>query len=565
MPTPPVYDLQPVHLPRLAGKPFGLFVRLLESRVLGPLLARKMMADLGIPRFRDLEVEEPPTFQPLWPAPGGETATATPATVAALPAAAGEGITGFRPPAVADYLAAYGDGRATPEGVAERALAAIAQSDRGEPPLRAFVSVAPAQVMADARAATARWQARRPLSPLDGVPLAAKDEFDLAGQPTRVGTRFLGAVPAHADAAAVARWRAAGGVILGKTNMHEIGIGVTGFNRHHGTPRNPSAPRHYTGGSSSGSAAAVAAGLCPLALGADAGGSIRIPAGLCGLVGLKPTYGRVSSVGAAPLAWSVDHYGPIAGSVRDAALGYLLLSGVDPRDPATGRQPRATLDGLEEPRLDGLRLGVFSPWFDDADPAVVGVCRGLIDQLAARGARVVEVELPGLGAAAHAHLVLVAGEMTAAMAAHDREHRRHFGLDVRTNLALGRSLTASDYVKAQRVRTRIMATFRRTLDTVDVVLSPTTGVTAPAIRSDVLPEGESDLTTLLALIRFAFPANLTGLPAITFPAGYAAGLPVGMQAIGSPWSEHVLLHLARVAEPLVPRRRPEICFDLLGD
>jgi Asp-tRNA(Asn)/Glu-tRNA(Gln) amidotransferase A subunit family amidase len=195
----------------------------------------------------------------------------------------------------------------------------------------------------------------------------------------------------------------------------------------------------------------------------------------------------------------------------------------------------------------------------------VGVCRRLIDQLAARGARVVEVELPGLAAAAHAHLVLVAGEMTAAMAAHDREHRRDFGLDVRTNLALGRSLTASDYVKAQRVRTRIMATFRRTLDTVDVVLSPTTGVSAPAIRSDVLPEGESDLTTLLALIRFAFPANLTGLPAITFPAGYAAGLPVGMQAIGSPWSEHVLLHLARVAEPLVPRRRPEICFDLLGD
>jgi len=223
-----------------------------------------------------------------------------------------------------------------------------------------------------------------------------------------------------------------------------------------------------------------------------------------------------------------------------------------------------TLEGLEEPRLDGLRLGVFSPWFDDADPAIVEVCRGLIGQLAARGARVVEVELPGLGAAAHAHLVLVAGEMTAAMAAHDREHRRDYGLDVRTNLALGRSLSVSDYVQAQRVRTQSMATFRRTFDLVDVVLSPTTGVTAPVIRADALPEGESDLTALVALIRFAFPANLTGLPAISFPAGYAAGLPVGMQAIGSPWSEHVLLHLARVAEPLVPRRQPAICFDLLG-
>lgn len=568
MPTPAVYDLQPVHLPRLAGKPFGLFVRLLESGVLGPPLVRKMLSDLGIPRFRSLAVDEPPTFQPLWPAAGGETAATTAAavaTAAGLPAAAGEEIAGFRLPAVADYLAAYGDGRATPEGVAERALAAIAESDRGDPPLRAFVSVAPAQVMADARAATARWRARRPLGPLDGVPLAIKDELDLAGHPTRVGTRFLGAAPAAEDAAAVARWRAAGGLILGKTNMHEIGIGVTGFNRHHGTPRNPAAPRRYTGGSSSGSAAAVAAGLCPLALGADAGGSIRIPAGLCGLVGLKPTYGRVSAVGAAPLAWSVDHYGPIAGSVRDAALGYALLSGVDPRDPATGRQPRVTLDGLEERRLDGLRLGVFSPWFDDADPAVVGVCRGLIAQLAARGAEVVEVELPGLAAAAQAHLVLVASEMTAAMAAHDREHRRDFGLDVRTNLALGRSLTARDYVAAQRVRTRVMATFRRTLATVDAVLSPTTAMTAPAIRADVLPDGESDLTILLALMRFAFPANLTGLPAISFPAGYLAGLPVGMQAIGGPWSEHVLLRLARVAEPLVPRRRPEVCFDLLGE
>jgi Amidase len=261
MPTPPVYDLQPVRLPRLAGKPFGLFVRLLESRVLGPPLARKMLADLGIPRFRGLEVDEPPTFQPLWPAAGGETVTAAPA---ALPAAAGEGIAGFRMPAVADYTAAYGAGRATPEEVAERALAAIAQSDHADPPLRAFLSLAPAQTMADARASTARWRARQPLGPLDGVPLAVKDELDLAGQPTRVGTRFLGASPASEDAAAVARWRAAGGVVLGKTNMHEIGIGVTGFNRHHGTPRNPFAPRRYTGGSSSGSAAAVAAGLCPL-------------------------------------------------------------------------------------------------------------------------------------------------------------------------------------------------------------------------------------------------------------------------------------------------------------
>src|SRR5579863_3019129 len=598
----PVYDLQPVRLPRLAGRTFRLFVRLLESRLLGPLLARKTLADVGMRRFRDLALDEPPTFLPLWPAQGaaGSRPAATaisprqpaPPALPALPAtkttaylpappvsmpgsgpgpgpepaspgvvpAATAGATGFRAPTVEDYAAAYRAGLTTPEAVAARALAAIAESDRGGPPLHAFVSVHREQVMADARAATARWQAGRPLGPLDGVPVAVKDEFDLAGHLTRVGTSFLGASPARDDATAVARWRAAGGVVLGKTNMHEIGIGVTGFNRHHGTPRNPHAPDHYTGGSSSGSAAAVAAGLCPLALAADAGGSIRIPAALCGLVGLKPTYGRVSGAGAAPLAWSMDHYGPIAGSARDAALGYGLLAGPDPRDAATLAQPAATLDGIEEPGLDGLRLGIFSPWFDDADPVVALACRALAGGLVERGARLVEIEIPGLDAAALAHLVLVAGEMTAAMAAHDAAHRRDFGLDVRANLALARTFTARDYVKAQRVRTRAMAAFEKVLADVDAVLTPATGVAAPAIRPDALPDGESDLGTLLAIMRFACYANLTGLPAIAFPAGYAGRLPVGIQAIGRPWSEHLLLRLARVAEPLVPRRKPEVFF-----
>lgn len=196
--------------------------------------------------------------------------------------------------------------------------------------------------------------------PLDGVPIGVKDEFDVAGHATKVGTSFLGSAPEAEDATCVARLRAAGAVILGKTNMHEIRIGVTGFNRHHGTPRNPYAPGHYTGGSSSGSAAAVAAGICPLAVSADAGGSIRIPAALCGVVGLKPTFSRVSSYGAAPLAWSLDHYGPIALSARDAALGYFLMAGADPKDPTTRSAQAPTLEGLEHPDLAGLTAGPSS-------------------------------------------------------------------------------------------------------------------------------------------------------------------------------------------------------------
>jgi len=560
-PAMSVYDLAPVRLPRLAGSTFALFVRLLETAFPGRLLVGKTLSDMGVPALRSLVVDEPPSFLPAWPAPPA----AGPEPPPSLPPW-GEGTrAGFLAPSAEDFVEAYRSGRTTPEAVAERALTAIVASDRAAPALRAFVAVRRDDVMTLARASTARWKEGSPLGPLDGVPVGVKDELDVAGYPTTVGTSFLGREVSRDDATAAARLRAAGAVILGKTNMHEIGIGVTGFNTPHGTARNPHAPGHYTGGSSSGSAAAVAAGLCPIAVGADAGGSIRIPSTLCGVVGLKPTFGRVSGRGAAPLAWSLDHYGPIAVCARDAALAYAAMAGVDPADPLTRGTPQVSLDGLETGDLSGLTLGIFRPWFDDAEPGVVRVCRALVDRLAERGARVVEVELPDLGAARLSHLVLVAGEMATAMEPYRAGHGRELGLDVRANLALARAFTARDYVKAQRVRTRVMERFRRAFETVDAIVTPGTGVAAPAIRPDVLPRGESDLTMLLAIMRFAFPSNLTGHPAIAFPAGYAeGGLPVGLQAIGRPWHEHVLLRIARVAETLVERRRPKVFHDLLG-
>ncbi|HEV8268036.1 MAG TPA: amidase, partial [Thermoanaerobaculia bacterium] len=550
----PVYDLRPVRLPRLAGIAFRSFVNLLESRLLGSLLAGKTFAEMGVPRFRSLEVSEAPTFRPIWPHDGApaplDGAPPTLPPLPALPPRQPGAVPGFRAATASDYVEAYRAGRVTPDEVADRALAAIAKSDEATPPLRAFVSVHPDEVRALSRASTERWRRGEPFGELDGVPVAVKDELDLAGHATTVGTRFLGGAPKPEDATAVARWRAAGALILGKTNMHEIGIGVTGFNRSYGTARNPHAPGHYTGGSSSGSAAAVASGLCPLAMGADAGGSIRVPSAFCGLVGLKPTYARVSARGTAHLAWSVDHYGPIASSTRDVALGYALMAGPDPNDRSTFAQPSPTLQGLEESRLEGLSLGVFRPWFEDADEEVVRICRAHLDRLAdERGLRIVEIEIPELGAAQIAHLVLVAGEMSAAMETEYRMNRRSFGLDVRANLALARDFTTRDYVKAQRVRTRAMESLRRVFEKVDAVVTPATGVAAPAIRPDALPDGESDLTMLLSIMRFVFLANLTGHPAVAFPAGSTkAGLPVGLQAIGRPWEEHVLLRLARSSE-----------------
>lgn len=237
----------------------------------------------------------------------------------------------------------------TPLDVARRYLTAVAEGEADAAPLRAVVHLAEADLLAQAEAATARFERGEPLGPLDGVPIGVKDELDQVPHPTTVGTTFLARGPATADATVVARLREAGALLVGKLNMHEIGIGTTGLNPHLGTARNPCGPAHHTGGSSSGCGAAVAAGLCPIAVGADAGGSIRTPASLCGVVGLKATYGRVSEHGAFPLCWSMGHVGPLGATVRDVALGYLAMAGVDPHDGATAGQPRPTATGWVTP------------------------------------------------------------------------------------------------------------------------------------------------------------------------------------------------------------------------
>ena len=347
--------------------------------------------------------------------------------------------------------------------------------------------------------------------------------------------------------------------------MHEIGIGVTGLNLHHGTPRNPYNPNHHTGGSSSGSAAAVAAGFCPVAISADGGGSIRIPSSFCGLVGLKPTFGRVSEFGAAPLCWSVAHLGAITASTTDAALAYAVLSGPDPQDPLSLHQPTPTLSGWADLDLSKLTLGIYPPWFRHADEETVFACEALLKQFERMGAKVREITLANLEAGRIAHSITIAGEMVQALEEAYRNHHRKFGPDVRINLALARQFTARDYIKAQQVRTGMMNSFNRALEAVDAILTPSTGVPAPAIAKSALVSGESDLTTLIEIMRFATPANLTGLPAISFPAGYTAtGLPVGMQAVSRAWQEPMLLRLALAAEQVVERKPPQVHFEILN-
>lgn len=555
------YDLKSVKLPRLTGGGLSLMAGALEIGFLRGLLMPSMLKSGGITDFRALSPEESPTVFPIAYADKKAPPEDGPDLKALNKIEGSAGAVPFR--TVRDYAKAYREGRANPEDVAKKALEAIKKADAGSLKLRPFIAVNEGDVIQQARASAERWKDKKPLSVLDGVPVAVKDEVDMVPYPTTVGTKFFGKAPAKQDSTAVARLRAAGALLLGKANMHEIGINPDGLNVNFGSTRNPYNPKHDTGGSSSGSATAVAAGLCPLAVGADGGGSIRVPSAHCGVVGLKPTFGRVSEYGAAPLCWSVAHLGPIAATVEDAAIGYACMAGPDAKEPNSLHQPSATLDQWNKADLKGVRLGVFRPWFEHTSPEVVRACDNLLEKLAGSGAQVKQIVVPGLDTMRVAHAITILSEMASSMNNYP-EHSKEFGAEVRLSLSLGRNCTADDYVKAQRIRTRVMAAFREIYNEVDAIITPSSAITAPEVTPEAAEGGWSDLSSTTECMRYAFPGNLAGLPAISFPAGYdSIGLPIGMQAMGRWWEEDLLLRIAFNAEKLVERRKPVVFFDLL--
>ena len=557
------YNLSSLKLPVLRGRALRLFAAALDSRPLHGAMVGQLLKQGGVTSLRDKTYSDAPTFYPLALAEAVEHRDAPPLDWPALQDRLLRQANREPFANVADYARAYRDGTTTPEAVAEAALAAVADADDDPRPLRAFRAIDRADVERQARASGERHHAGRPLSLLDGVPVAVKDEVDQVPYGTTVGTSFLGQSPATEDATVVARLRAAGALLIGKTNMHEIGINPDGFNEHYGIVRNPYSLQCHAGGSSNGSAAAVAAGFCPVAIGADGGGSIRIPAALTGLVGLKATFGRVSEHGAAPLTWSMGHLGPIGATVADVALVYACIAGPDPRDPNSAPQPPVSLDGWDNADLRGLRLGIYRPWFDHAEACIVEDCQAMIDRFVEMGATVHDIELPELDEMRVAQVVTILAEMAANMAAH-ADHWDELSPSTRINLLLGQATTSADYLQAQRVRTRAIDHFRRAFASCDVILSPATAVVAPVVPDNCEADGWSDLSTVTELMRFAMPGNLTGLPAIAFPVGYAPrGLPTGMQAMGRPWAEATLLRLASAAELVLARRRPPTFYDLL--
>lgn len=446
-----------------------------------------------------------------------------------------------------------------------------------------------------------------PLSPLDGVPYAVIDAVDAVGHRTTAGTAFLGETrPVAGDAPCVAALRAAGAVLLGKANCHEAGVGMTGLNPHWGTPRNPHDAGRHAGGSSSGSAAAVAAGVAAFALGLDGGGSVRVPAALCGVASLRPTVGRTARQGAPPTASTIMAVGTIAPTVGDAAIVHAVIANTGteahvPRPPpatvpaAGSRSARAAAASLP---LAGVRVGIFPPWNADVAPGVGSAMRDGLDALVAAGAEVrararrgvaavgppratarpltptpppqlVAITLPELELVRCAQIVTIAAELASAYApalAH-APTRRRLAPETRVSLATAARLTAPDFIQAAQARTRLMTHFRRAFERCDVIAAPACGTVAPTIHADALKYGETDLRTTGELMRFTVPVNMSGLPAATVPVGHGeAGLPVALQLIGRPWDEASLSVVGGALEAALPGgalRRPVVGVDLV--
>lgn len=418
---------------------------------------------------------------------------------------------------------------------AELAGECYRQIEKLNPRLNAFIAVLPPQEISAAAEA-----------PLYGIPIAVKDLYDIQGLPTTAGSKkFFADHVAAEDAAAVASLKHAGAQIIGKTNTHEIALGVTNNNPHYGACRNPWNVACTPGGSSGGSAVAVATGMASAALGTDTGGSIRIPASLCGVVGLKPTYGRISLRGVFPLSWNLDHAGLLTRTTEDAALMLQVVSGYDERDPASA--PELADDyllDLKKP-VNGMRVGfAVGDFIEEAtDADVLRSIRGAAQTLKDLGARVIEFNADFLREAALANGLMVQADGAAVHRERLRDHPDWFGADVLQRLKTGAGFSSTEYALARRTQSEIKRKLALVFRDFEAMALPATAIPAPLL------EGEDAVERARMLTRFTAPFNLTGLPALSVPCGLSRdGLPIGLQLVSRAWNEACVLRVGYAFE-----------------
>jgi len=431
----------------------------------------------------------------------------------------------------------------------ELAEQSIAQIERLNPELNAFLTVTVAKARERARQGDEELARGEDRGPLHGIPIAYKDLFYTKGVRTTAGSLlFVKQFPAY-DAAVVERLNEAGAVMAGKTGMHELAYGITSGNPHFGAVANPWNVECIPGGSSGGSGAAVSSGMVAVAMGSDTGGSIRIPASFCGTVGLKPTFGRVSRYGTMPLSYSLDHMGPLTGTVRDAALVLNAIAGYDPRDPSSSRAPVEDFLPPDDIRLDGVRVGLPENfYFDRVDSQVRDAVHRAARLAQQSGAEVVPVRVPDIDALNTVGRVILLSEASALYEPY-MDQRDLFGADVLALLDQGRLLKATDYINAQRLRRALSREFSTIWNQVDCIFTPATAVPAPRIGQTAISIDGVDEDVRLAATRPVRAINLLGLPAISLPSGmHSSGLPMGLQIVGRAFREAALLRVAAAVE-----------------
>ena len=418
----------------------------------------------------------------------------------------------------------------------------------------AYLTVLRDDALATARATEQEIVSRQYRGPLHGIPIALKDLFAVKGVRLTCGSKILADHRAESDATVVTRLNEAGTILLGKLNMHEFAWGGTSLNPHYGTPRNPWDLTRLPGGSSGGCAVATAAGLAMGTLGTDTGGSVRIPASLSGIVGLKPTYGRVSRFGVYPLSHSCDHVGPMVRTVADAAVLLQAIAGPDPKDPTTSRAAVPDYTSALREDIRGLRLGLPQEYFfEDVEPAVRDGVTAAVQHLSSLGAVVEEVSIPSMPHVIASSTAIIGAEAYEVHAQTLKTHSHHYGADVRSRLMLGACIQAAQYLKAQRFRTLLRREMLDILGRVDALITPTTLMAASKIDAITVEIGGEEFVVAAHIARATRPFNMTGLPAISVPCGFTpAGLPIGLQIIGRPFEETLLLRVAYTYERSTP-------------
>ncbi len=446
----------------------------------------------------------------------------------------------------------------SPREVVEAVLRRIEALD---PKVKAYITVMGEEALTEAEALEkALARGGRP-GPLAGATISLKDLCYTKGVRTTGGSKVLADFVPSYDGTLVARLRRAGAIIIGKNHMHEFAAASSPENPFYGTARNPWDLQRVPGGSSSGSGIAVIADLCHGSIGSDGGGSIRVPSSFCGIVGLKPPFGRVSKCGVIPGAWSLDYVGPMTKTVEDTALMLKAIAGWDPKDPESSRAPVADYPKALTGQVRGLRLGIpKSYFFERLDGHVEAAVRKAIGVLEELGAKVVEVRLPDMEGM-KAVFILLAGEVAAFHEKWLRERPGDYSPQLRSGLESRRLVPATQYLKAQRARRAFNVQFSRLFAPIDALLTPTTPTVAPKIGEEtILINGQKE-EIVSAMLRFTWPFNLTGAPAITVPCGFTRrGLPIGLQIVGRPFDEATVLRVAHAYESHTEwhKRRPNL-------